>query len=186
MKNSMSSNTSRLVPDRAAGALRRFARSSSVRLPSPSPSASSGRLEERAVFKLPCAVALGLIGALPVQPGWAQANAPDASAFQRGPWAELGELDGGATLSISQARYRDGVVLTFALKTEFAAGDQRSAIEVIELDCAAARFRRTSAAATRRNGEMSESNEPGALETYPEESVMAQIAGALCEGVGAG
>jgi hypothetical protein len=104
------------------------------------------------VFKLPCAVVLCLIGALPAQPGRAQALAPDASAFQRGPWGELGELEGGATLSISQARYRDGMVLTFALRTEFAAGDNGSTIEVIELDCAAARFRRISASTTRRNG----------------------------------
>jgi hypothetical protein len=135
------------------------------------------------VFKLPCAVALCLVGALPAQPGWAQASAPDASAFQRGPWAELGELEGGATLSISQARYRDGIVVTFALKTVFATGDNGTTVEVIELDCAAAHFRRTSAATTRRNGEMTGSNEPGAFETYPDGSVMAQIAGALCERV---
>ena len=140
------------------------------------------------MFKLPCAVALCLAGALPAQPGRAQAGqgtggAPDASAFQRGPWAELGELPDGATLSISQARYRDGMVVTFALRTAFAAGDTAATVEVIALDCAEGRFRRTSAAATRRNGEMSESNEPGAVETYPEGSVMAQIAGALCEGV---
>ena len=138
------------------------------------------------MFKLPCAVALCLVGALPAQPGWAQASAPDASAFQRGPWAELGELEGGATLSISQARYRDGAVLTFALRTAFAAGDTAATVEVIALDCAEGRFRRTSAAATRRNGEMSESNEPGADEAYPEGSVMAQIARALCEGVSGG
>ena len=135
------------------------------------------------MFKLPCAVALCLIGALPAQPGWAQAPAPDASAFQRGPWAELGELEGGAILSISQARYRDGIVVTFALKTVFATGDNGTTVEVIELDCAAAHFRRTSAATTRRNGEMTGSNEPGAFETYPDGSVMAQIAGALCERV---
>ena len=135
------------------------------------------------MFKLACAVALCLIAALPAQPGRAQALAPDASAFQRGPWAELGELDDGATLSISQARYRDGMVVTFALKTAFATGDNGSTIEVIELDCAAARFRRTSAAAIKRNGEMSGSNEPGAVETYPSGRVMAQIAGPLCERV---
>jgi hypothetical protein len=39
---------------------------------------------------------------------------------------------------------------------------------VIELDCAAAHFRRISASASKRNGEMTESNEPGAFETYPE------------------
>lgn len=138
------------------------------------------------MFKLPCAVALCLAGALPAQPGRAQANAPDASAFQRGPWAELGELEDGATLSISQDRYRDGTVLTFALRTEFAAGDDGTTVEVIELDCAAARFRRTSAATTRRNGEMTGSNEPGAFETYPDGSVMAQIAVPLCEGVTGG
>jgi hypothetical protein len=132
------------------------------------------------VFKLPCALALCLFGALTAQPGRAQAPAPDASAFQRGPWAELGELPDGSVLSISQARYRDGLVLTFALKTTHAAGDDGTTIEVIELDCAAARFRRTSAATTRRNGEMSGSNEPGAYETYPEGSVMAQIAVPLC------
>jgi hypothetical protein len=142
------------------------------------------------VFKLSCApclyaVALCLAGALPA-PGWAQAGAPDASAFQRGEWVELGTLEGGATLSLSQARYREGTVLTFALRTEFASGEQRSVVEVIELDCAAARFRRVSASATKRNGEMTASNEPGAFETYPERSVMGQIAGGLCEGVSGG
>ena len=139
------------------------------------------------MFKLPCAVALGLIaclaGALPAQPGRAQGPAPDASAFQRGPWAELGELPDGATLSISQARYRDGTVLTFALKTEFAAGDNGSTVDVIELDCAAAQYRHISAAATKRNGEMSESNLAGTFESYPDGSVMAQIAVPLCGGV---
>ena len=77
-------------------------------------------------------------------------------------------------------------MLTFALRTEHAAGDNAATIEVIELDCAAARYRRTSAATTRRNGEMTASHAPGALETYPEGSVMAQIAGALCEGVSGG
>jgi hypothetical protein len=138
------------------------------------------------VFKLRCAVALCLVGVLPAQPGWAQASAPDASAFQRGPWAELGELEGGATLSISQAKYRAGTVLTFALKTAYAAGDNGTTVEVIELDCAAAHFRRISASTTRRNGEMSESNAPGAVETYPEGSVMAQIAGPLCERMSGG
>ena len=76
--------------------------------------------------------------------------------------------------------------MTFALRTAFAAGDTAATVEVIALDCAEGRFRRTSAAATKRNGEMSESNEPGAVETYPEGSVMAQIAGALCEGVSGG
>ena len=113
----------------------------------------------------------------------AQAGSPDASDFQRGEWAELGELEDGATLSISQARFRDGAVVTFALRVDFAAGEDRTTVEVIELDCAAARFRRTSAAATRRNGEMTASNEPGAFETYPDGSLMAQIAGPLCEGV---
>jgi hypothetical protein len=135
------------------------------------------------VFKLPWSVALALAGALPAQPGRAQALTPDASAFQRGPWAELGTLDDGATLSISQDRYRDGAVLTFALRTEHAAGDNDATIEVIELDCAAARYRRTSAATTRRNGEMAASNAPGALEAVAEGSVMSQIAGPLCEGV---
>lgn len=138
------------------------------------------------MFKLACAVALGLIGALPAQPGWAQAPTPDASAFQRGPWVELGTLDDGATLSLSQARYRDGTVLTFALRTEHAAGGNAATIEVIELDCAAARYRRTSAATTRRNGEMTASNAPGAIETYPEGSVMAQLAKPLCEGMSGG
>ena len=138
------------------------------------------------MFKLCCAVALGLIGALPAQPGWAQALAPDASAFQRGPWAELGELEGGATVSISQARYRDGTVLTCALKTEFVAGDTGSTIEVFELDCAAARVRRISASASKRNGEMSGSNEPGAFETYADGSMMAQLAVPLCERVTGG
>ena len=141
--------------------------------------------------KLPCAVAPCLIAclaaALPAQPGSAQALAPDASAFQRGPWAELGTLEDGATLSISQARYRDGTVLTFALRTAHAAGDAEddrgTTIEVIELDCAAAHFRRTSASTTRRNGEMAGSNVPGAVETFPAGSVMAQIAVPLCEGV---
>ena len=90
------------------------------------------------MFKLKSAVVLCLVAALAAQPGWAQAVTPDASAFQRGPWAELGDVADGATLSISQAKYRDGSVLTFALKTDFAAGDNRSTIEVIELDCAAA------------------------------------------------
>lgn len=140
--------------------------------------------------KLISVVALCLAGALPAQAAWAQADqgpggGPDASAFQRGPWAELGELE-GATLSISQARYRDGTVLTFALRTAFTEGDQRSTIEVIELDCAATRFRRTSASTTKRNGEMTGSNEPGAYETYPEGSVMAQIAGPLCGRVSGG
>ena len=134
--------------------------------------------------KLYYAVALGLLAA--AQPGWAQSGTPDASAFQRGPWAELGEVADGATLSISQAKYRDGAVLTFALRTEHAAGDNGTTVEVIELDCAAARFRRTSAATTRRNGEMTASNAPGALETYPEGSVMAQIAGPLCERMSGG
>lgn len=135
------------------------------------------------MFKPRFAIALCLIGALPAQPGRAQAPAPDASAFQRGPWAELGEMEDGATLSISQARYRDGTLLTFALKTAFATGENSATIEVIELDCAEARFRRTSAATTRRNGEMAGSNEPGAFETYPDGSVMAQIAMPLCGGV---
>jgi hypothetical protein len=132
------------------------------------------------VFKPTVAVALGLAAALPAPPGRAQALSPDASAFQRGPWAELGTLDDGATLSISEARYRDGTVLTFALKTDHVTGDASSTIEVIELDCAEPRYRRISAATTRRNGEMAGSNQPGAHETYPEGSVMAQIAGPLC------
>ena len=132
------------------------------------------------------ALALCLAGALPAHMAWAQAGAPDASAFQRGGWTELGELEGGAILSLSQARYRDGTVVTFALRTEFAEGDERTTIEVIELDCTAARFRRVSASATKRNGEMTASNEPGAFETYPERSVMAQIARPLCEGVSGG
>lgn len=77
-------------------------------------------------------------------------------------------------------------MLTFALRTVHAEGDQTTTVEVIELDCAERLFRRTSAAATKRNGEMSGSNEPGAYESYPEDSVMGEIAGALCEGVGAG
>ena len=77
-------------------------------------------------------------------------------------------------------------MLTFALRTEHAAGDDGATVEVIELDCAAARFRRISAATTRRNGEMTASNAPGAFESYPEGSVMAQIAVALCEGVSGG
>jgi hypothetical protein len=149
-----------------------------------------------AVIKLASAVALCLIGCfaamVPARPGWAQAGqgqggAPDASVFQRGEWAEIGQLEGGATLSISHARYRDATVLTFALRTEHAAGDAEddggTTIEVIELDCSAARFRRTSAATTRRNGEMAASNAPGALEAVAEGSVMSQIAGPLCEGV---
>lgn len=136
-----------------------------------------------ALARLACALALA--AALAGQPARAQDVAPDASAFQPGPWAELGTLEGGATLSISQARYRNGSVLTFALRTVFADGDQAQAVEVIELDCAAARYRRTSAAATMRNGEMSGSNQPGTYESYPEESVMAQIAGPLCGQVGA-
>ena len=77
-------------------------------------------------------------------------------------------------------------LLTFALRTDHAAGDNGSTVEVIELDCAAPRYRRTSAATTRRNGEMTGSNQPGAYETYPEGSVMAQIAGPLCAGVSGG
>ncbi|HEY6817541.1 MAG TPA: hypothetical protein VI168_18545 [Croceibacterium sp.] len=138
------------------------------------------------MFKLKSALALCLAGALPAQAGWAQALAPDASAFQRGPWAELGELQDGAVLSISQARYREGSVLTFALKTAFATGDNASTIEVIELDCAAARFRRLSASASKRNGEMTGSNEPGAFAAYPDGSLMAQIAVPLCEGAAGG
>lgn len=118
-------------------------------------------------------------------PAWAQST-PDASAFQRGPWAELGTLDDGATLSISQARYRDGAVLTFALKTDYASGDNSSTVDVIELDCDTAQFRRISAATTKRNGEMTGSNEPEAFETYPDGSVMAQIAGPLCGRVSGG
>jgi hypothetical protein len=142
------------------------------------------------VFKLafavaPCLVGC-LIGALPAQPLRAQALAPDASAFQRGPWAELGELQDGATLSISQARYRDGRVLTFALKTAFATGEQAATIEVLELDCAAARVRRISASATKRSGEMSESNQPGVFESYPDDSLMGQLAGSLCAQVSEG
>ena len=138
--------------------------------------------------KLPFAVVLSLAGALAVWalPGRAQSIAPDASAFQGGEWAELGELPEGAVLSLSQARYREGTVLTFALRTVFAEGENRTTVEVIELDCAAARFRRTSAATVKRNGEMSGSNEPGALEGYPEGSLMAQLAGLLCEGVSEG
>lgn len=150
-----------------------------VRLPSPSPSASSGTVFKLAHAIAPCLVGC-LIAALPAQPGRAQASAPDASVFQRGEWSELGELEGGATLSISHARYREGTVLTFALKTEFASGEQRSTVEVIEMDCATARVRRVSAAATKRNGEMTASNEPGAFETYPAGSVMAQLAEPLC------
>ncbi|MBO9499965.1 MAG: hypothetical protein J7483_10965 [Novosphingobium sp.] len=135
--------------------------------------------------KLPFAVALALAGCLAAALR-AQAPAPDASAFQRGPWAELGTLENGATLSISQARYRDGMVLTFALKTEFASGDNAATIDVIELDCAEARYRTVSASATKRNGEMTESNEPGAFEAYPERSVMAQIAAPLCGQVSGG
>ena len=62
--------------------------------------------------------------------------------------------------------------------------DNSATIEVIELDCAEARFRRTSAATTRRNGEMSGSNEPGAFETYHDGSLMAQIAVPLCARAG--
>lgn len=131
-----------------------------------------------ALARLACALALA--AALAGQPARAQDVAPDASAFQPGPWAELGTLDDGATLSISEARYRDGAVLTFALRTEYAEGDTASAIEVFELDCAAARARRISAAVARRNGEMTGSNQPGAFETYPQGSVMAQLAEPLC------
>jgi hypothetical protein len=41
------------------------------------------------------------------------ATGPD---FPRLPWAELGELPDGATLGLSHARYRDGMVLTLAMK----------------------------------------------------------------------
>lgn len=173
---------------RATGSLyqrgaRSGARSRPVRLPSPAPSASPA-IGEIAVSKLKCAVALGLAAGLAAAPpARAQGGAPDASAFQAGAWSELGEIEGGATLSISQARYRDGTVLTFALRTEFASGEQRSAVEVIELDCATARIRRVSAQATKRNGEMTASNEPGASEAYADGSVMAQLAEPLCEQV---
>ena len=135
--------------------------------------------------KLKSALALCLAAALPALPAWAQST-PDASAFQRGPWAELGTLEDGATLSISQARYRDGMVLTFALKTEYASGDNSSTVDVIELDCDTAQFRRVSSSVAKRNGEMTESNEPEAFETYPDGSVMAQIAGPLCGRVSGG
>ncbi len=74
-------------------------------------------------------------------------------------------------------------MLTFALKTEFAEGDNGSAIEVIELDCAEARFRRVSASVSKRNGEMSrEQRARGVPRLTPEGSVMAQIAVPLCGG----
>lgn len=133
------------------------------------------------MFKLPTAVAACLIGALVAEAGWAQGAAPDASAFQNGAWSELGELPEGAVLSLSQARYREGSVVTFALKTVFAAGDNRSTVEVIELDCAAAQYRRTSAATVKRNGEMTGRNEVGTFEGYPEGSVMGQLAEVLCQ-----
>ena len=57
------------------------------------------------MFKLACAVVPCLIGCLAAAlPARAQDIAPDASAFQRGPWAELGTLEDGATLSLSQAQ----------------------------------------------------------------------------------
>lgn len=65
----------------------------------------------------------------------------------------------------------------------FGHGQPGSTVELVELDCATARARRTSAATTRRNGEMTGSNEPGAYETYPEGSLMVQLAVPLCEGM---
>ena len=76
-------------------------------------------------------------------------------------------------------------MLTFALRTMFGHGQPGSTVELVELDCATARARRTSAATTRRNGEMTESNAPGAFEAFPEGSVMAQLAKPLCAGAGA-
>jgi hypothetical protein len=122
-------------------------------------------------------------------PALAQGGGIDASAFARSEWLPLGEAADGATVSLSQDRYLDGTTLTFALRTEFAAGEERSNIEVIELDCAAERARRISATARRRNGEVTASNEPGEFAAYPPESLVGQLAVPLCErvtGAGAG
>ena len=127
--------------------------------------------------------ALCLAAALTALPVRAQGSGPDAAAFQRATWTELGELGEGMTLSISDQKYREGTMLTFALKTEFATGDNAATVDVIELDCAATRFRTVSATTTRRNGEMTGSNEPGPFDSYPPESVIGQIAGGLCERV---
>ena len=132
------------------------------------------------MFKPPIVAALALAIALPAA---AQDIAPDAAAFARSEWIEVGELEAGVTLSISGPKYLDGTVLTFALKTEHATGDDASSVDVIELDCAAQRFRSISAAATRRNGEQVTNNQPGAFDAYPPESIIGQLAVPLCSRV---
>ena len=122
-------------------------------------------------------LALALAAASPLA---AQDVAPDAAAFARGQWILVGNLAEGAILSISDAKYLDGTVVTFALKTEFETGDDASTVDVIELDCAAQKFRSISAAGTRRNGEQLISNEAGQFDSYPPESVIGMIATALC------
>jgi len=132
------------------------------------------------VSKPPILAALALAIALPAA---AQDVAPDAAAFARAEWIEVGEIEAGVTLSISGPKYLDGTVITFALKTVHATGDDASSVDVIELDCAAQRFRSISAAATRRNGEQVTSNQPGQFDSYPPESIIGQLAVPLCERV---
>jgi len=132
------------------------------------------------VFKPHFLPALALAAALPAA---AQDVAPDIGAFARAEWIEVGELADGVTLSISKAKYLDGTVLTFALKTEHATGDDASSVDVIELDCAGQKFRSVSAAATKRNGEQVTNNQPGTFDSYPPESVIGQLAVPLCSRV---
>jgi hypothetical protein len=72
-------------------------------------------------------------------------------------------------------------VLTFALKTVFVTGEDLQTVDVIELDCAAQKFRSVSAAGTKRTGEQVMSNEAGAFDSYPQGSIMAALAAPLCE-----
>jgi len=127
--------------------------------------------------------ALALAAALAALPAAAQDAVPDAAAFQGGEWILVGNLAEGAILSISGAKYLDGRVLTFALKTEFETGEDASTVDVIELDCAAQKFRSISAAGIKRNGEQVSSNEAGAFDAYPPQSIMGQLSVPLCEQV---
>ena len=116
-------------------------------------------------------------------PAAAQNGVPDVAAFASSGWIEVGELAEGATLSISDTRYVDGAVLTFALKTVFVTGEDLQTVDVIELDCAAQKFRSVSAAGTKRTGEQVTSNEAGVFDSYPQGSIMAALAAPLCERV---
>ena len=107
------------------------------------------------MFKPPIVAALALAAALPAA---AQDIAPDAAAFARSEWIEVGELEAGVTLSISGPKYLDGTVLTFALKTEHDTGDDASSVDVIELDCAAQRFRSISSLRIRGGQESNSKN----------------------------